>query len=225
MTRIVDRDIEGLRELALRMGSHAEEILAKSLRSLLDPGLCEEVQRDDIEIDRLDVAIDDAVLQLLATQAPVASDLRFVLATRSIATDLARVGDIARNIAKSAPRLGADSRFELPPRLETLSKDAQRLLRKSLDAYANTDAEEAQRILSEDDEIDAAESLVIRDAIAEMIRHPDLTSREVDLIMIAKNLERVADHATNIAEDVILTVEARNMKHLNKLAPEAEAPE
>ena len=224
MTRIVDRDLEGLRELALRMGSHAEEILGKSLRSLLDATLCDEVQRDDIEIDRLDVAIDAAVLELLATKAPVATDLRFVLATRSIATDLERVGDLARNIAKSGVRLSGDSRFELPPRLETLSKDAQRLLRKALNAYANTDAEEARRILREDDEIDAAESLVIQDAIAAMIRHPDDSSREVDLIMIAKNLERIADHATNIAEDVILTVEARNMKHVSKLAADPEAP-
>jgi phosphate transport system protein len=219
MTRIVDRELEELRELALRMGSLTEEILAKSLRALLDSTLCDEVQRDDIEIDRLDVAIDDAVLELLATKAPVATDLRFVLATRSVATDLERVGDISRNIAKSARRLGGANNFALPPRLDSLAKDAQRLLRKSLNSYANTDAAEARRILKEDDAIDDMESLVIQEAITELSRHPEESSREVDLIMIAKNLERVADHATNIAEDVILTVEARNMKHASKLAP------
>ena len=218
MTRIVERELEELREMTLRMGGLAEEILAKAMRSLVDPSLCDEVQREDIEIDRIDVDIDDAVLELLATKAPVATDLRFVLATRSVATDLERVGDIARNIAKSAKRLGGGTSFQIPPRLDSLAKDTQRLLRKSLDSYANTDAEEARRVLTEDDEIDQAESRVIRDAIAEIAKHPEATSREVDLIMIAKNLERVGDHATNIAEDVILTVEAQNLKHAEKLA-------
>ncbi|MCA9509698.1 MAG: phosphate signaling complex protein PhoU [Myxococcota bacterium] len=219
MPRIVDRDLEALRETALRMGSLAEAIVAKSLRALAtaDPLLCKEVQEDDLEIDRLDVAIDAAVLELLATKAPVATDLRFVLATKSVATDLERVGDLARNIAKSAARLAAAPRIELPGKLDQLAGECTRLLRRALDCYADGDPERARRVLDQDDLIDASESRVIRDAIAEIAAHPELSSQEIDLILIAKNLERVADHATNIAEDVILIAEARNLKHREKL--------
>jgi len=226
MRRIVDRDLEALRELALRMGTLAEAIIAKSLRALAsgDPALCGEVKDDDLEIDRLDVAIDEAVLEILATKAPVAADLRFVLATKAIANDLERVGDLARNVAKSAGRLATGSRIQIPPKLDTLASESQRLLRKALDCYADTNAELARRVLEQDDLIDASESRVIRDAIAEIAAHPELSSQEVDLILIAKNLERVADHATNIAEDVILIAEARNLKHSEKLARAGDHP-
>ena len=225
MSRMVDRNLETLRELALRMGSLAEAILAKSLRALAarDVALCREVQIDDLEIDRLDVAIDEAVLQVLATQAPVATDLRFVLSTRAIATDLERVGDLARNIAKSAARLAAPNAIEIPPRLGALANESRRLLRKALDCYADGDADLARRVLEQDELIDASESQVIRDAIAEIGAHPERCSQEVDLILIAKNLERVADHATNIAEDVILTAESLNLKHMAKLHAGREA--
>jgi len=220
MARIVDRNLESLRETALRMGSLSEAILAKSMRSLTsrDVALCAEVQHDDLEIDRLDIAIDDAVLEILATQSPVASDLRFVLSTKAVATDLERVGDLARNIAKSARRLAEIAPVEIPPKLGTLASEAQRLLRKALDSYADTDPIRARRVLEQDDRIDESEERVIRDAIAEITAHPEFSAQEVELILIAKNLERVADHATNIAEDVILTAESLNVKHSEKLA-------
>ena len=225
MARIVDRDLEALRESALRMGSLAEAILAKSVRALVegDVGLCKEVQEDDLEIDRLDVAIDDIVLEVLATQAPVAADLRFVLGTKTMATDIERVGDLARNIAKSAVRLAESPRVEVPPKLEQLAADSQRLLRVALNCYAETDPDLARRVLDEDDMIDASERRVIRDAIAEITAHPEFSSQEIDLILIAKNLERVADHATNIAEEVILIAEALNLTHAEKLAADGDA--
>ena len=224
MRRIVDRDLESLREMSLRMGTLAEGIVSKALKALAeaDLELCREVQADDLDIDRLDVAIDAAVLELLATKAPVASDLRFVLATKAIATDLERVGDLARNIAKSAARLAEAPRVEIPAKLDVLAGESQRLLRKALDAYADTDAERARRVLEQDDVIDDSERRVIRDALAEITAHPDRSPQEIDLIMIAKNLERVGDHATNIAEDVILIAEARNLKHSAKLRAASE---
>ena len=219
MPRLVDRDIEGLRELALRMGTLAEAILAKSLRAVTerDIRLANEVQSDDLEIDRLDLAIDEVVLSILATKAPVAADLRFVMGTKTMATDIERVGDLARNIGKAAIRL-AQSPIELPPKLAELATQSARLFRKALDSYANTDAALAREVLAQDDIIDEGESRVIRDAIAEIAAHPEISSQEVDLILIAKNLERVGDHATNIAEDVILMAEALNLKHADKLA-------
>ena len=219
MTRTVDPLLAELRRKLLRMGSLAEGILDKALRALesRDAALAGEVKRDDVEIDRLDVEIDEDVLRVLALQAPVANDLRQVVAIKMIATDLERVGDLARNIAKSALRLSAQTEVSLPPKLQELAGESRRLLRESLDAFSDLDPGKAEHVLLEDDRIDASEGQVIQDAIRALGRNPDLAPQEVDFILVAKNLERVADHATNIAEDVILATQARNVKHAEKL--------
>jgi len=220
MTRIVDPVLEELRHRLIKMGGLAEAILDKSLRAVWerDEGLAREVRIDDLEIDRLDLEIDEAVLRVLALQAPVADDLRGVIAVKMIATDLERVGDLARNIAKSALRLKSRSPVEISPKLRALAEEARRLLRRSLDSFSDRDAAKAEEVLREDDQVDEEQDRVIRAAIEEIGMHPESTSQEVDFILIAKNLERVADHATNIAEDVILVAHGRNLKHAEKLA-------
>jgi phosphate transport system protein len=220
MTRPVDPALTALRDQLLRMGSLSEAILEKSLQSLFqrDAALAREVKLDDLELDRLDIAIDDQVLRILATQAPVADDLRNVIAGKMIAADLERIGDLARNIAKSAERLAQRAEIETPPRLRTLADEAQRILRRALDAFAQSDPARAALVLDDDDQVDADEDAVIRNAIEEIASRPEFTAQEVDFILVAKNLERVADHATNIAEDVILATQARNVKHAAKLA-------
>lgn len=217
--RIVDPALRELREKLLRMGGLAEAILEKALTAVWrrDRAAAREVQIDDLEIDRLDLAIDEAVLRILATQAPVADDLRSVIAAKMIATDLERVGDLARNIAKGALRLAEHPEVPIPPRLRTLGDEVQRLLHRALDCFADGDAERAAGVLEQDDQVDEDQDLVIRAAIQEIASHPELTSQGVDFILIAKNLERVADHATNVAEDVILATQARNVKHAAKL--------
>jgi len=223
LTRIVDPVLNDLRQKILKMGSLAEAILEKSLQAVWkrDAGLAREVKIDDLEIDRLDLAVDEAVLRALATQAPMADDLRTVVASKMIATDLERVGDLARNIAKSALRLQERPPVDVPEGLRALADDARRIFRRSIDSYSDSDSERARAVLEDDDRIDAEEDRVIREAIEGIAAHPELGSQEVDFILIAKNLERVADHATNIAEDVIMLTEARNVKHAAKLA-EAE---
>jgi phosphate transport system protein len=220
MTRVVDPVLDDLRQKLLRMASLAEAILDKALQSVWkrDRELAREVRIDDLEIDRLDLVIDEAVLRILATQAPVADDLRNVLAIKMIATDLERVGDLARNIAKSALRLAERPEVAMPSRLRTLADEAQRILRRSLDSFTEADPARATEVLADDEQVDLDQDEVIRAAIQEIATHPELTSPEVDFILIAKNLERVADHATNIAEDVILATQARNVKHAAKLA-------
>ena len=220
MTRMVDPVLSDLRQKILRMGSLAEAILEKSLEAVWkkDPALAREVKIDDLEIDRMDLAVDEAVLRALATQAPVADDLRSVIAIKTMATDLERVGDLARNIAKSALRLAEREAVPAPPRLRVLADEAQRLLRYALDAFTEGDTERARLVLVDEDRADQEEAAVVREAIAAITEHPELTSPEVDFILIAKNLERVADHATNIAEDVIMAAEALNLKHASKLA-------
>lgn len=220
MTRLFDSVIEGLRDDLFRMGGRAEAILEKALRAVWerDAELADQVAKDDLEIDRLDVAIDEGVLKALALQAPVAEDLREVLAIKMIATDLERVGDLARNIAKSARRLASHGTpVGLPATLTTLSRACQGALRRALDAYSRTDAELARAVLGEDDAIDAQQDEVVVTMLRELEEHPEAASQEVDILLLAKHLERVADHATNIAEDVILVAEARNVKHAAKL--------
>ncbi len=220
MTRIVDPVLEDLRHKLLRMGALSEAIIEKSLRSVWerDKALAREVRIDDLEIDRLDLAIDEAVLRALALQAPVANDLRQVIAVKMIASDLERVGDLARNVAKSGLRLAEGPAVELPVKLRELAEEARRLLRRALNSFSDQDADLARSVLDDDDQVDEDQDKLIRAAIAEIGSHPEMTSQEVDFILIAKNLERVADHATNIAEDVILIAEARNVKHAGKLA-------
>jgi phosphate transport system protein len=220
MSRVFDGMLEELRANLLRMGGRAEAILDKALRALWerDARLAQEVADDDVEIDRLEVAIDAAVLKALALQAPVAEDLREVLAIKMIATDLERVGDLARNIAKSAARCSANPPFPFPAALTSLARSSQRVLRRSLDAFSRTDAELARAVMAEDDEIDRAQDEVVQSMLRALERQPAAASQEVDMIMVAKHLERVGDHATNIAEDVILVAEARNVKHAAKLA-------
>jgi phosphate transport system protein len=223
MPRIVEPFLGEVNDLILRMGGCSEAILAKALRALAerDAALAEEVREDDLEIDRLDVAVDEAVLRSLALQAPVADDLRRLLAAYDIATNLERVGDIARNIAKSAARLAERPPIPRPGAFETLASASQRMLRDALDAFVERDAERAARLLAQDEEVDDEQDRVIRNALEQIHAHPELFSQEIDLILVAKNLERVADHATNIAESVILIVEGRNVKHADKLARSA----
>lgn len=223
MPRIVEPFLGEVNELILRMGGCSEAILAKALRALVErnPVLAGEVREDDLEIDRLDVAVDEAVLRSLALQAPVADDLRRLLAAYDIATNLERVGDIARNIAKSAARMAERPPIPLPGPFEALAGSSQRMLRDALDAFVQRDAERAVRLLAQDEEVDDEQDRVIREALVQIHEHPELFSQEIDLILVAKNLERVADHATNIAESVILIVEGRNVKHADKLARNA----
>jgi phosphate transport system protein len=174
------------------------------------------VPADDIAIDHLDVDIDDAIMRLLALRAPVARDLRCVLAAKSVATDLERVGDLARNIAVCALRLAGQTSLEIPRPLRELAEESQRLLRLSLDSYAASDPKLARRVISGDDRVDAGEAQFLRDSMANIADHPECACQQVDYILIASNLERVGDHATNIAEEVILVVEAINLKHAAK---------
>ena len=220
MSRIVDPVLEDLRHRLVKMGALSEAILEKALRAVWerDEALAREVRIDDLEIDRLDLEIDEAVLRVLALQAPVADDLRNVIAIKMIATDLERVGDLARNIAKSAGRLAKREAVEVSPKLRELAEEARRLLRQALESFSDRDPERAEQVLREDDQVDEDQDVVIREAIGEIAARPEASSQEVDFILIAKNLERVADHATNIAEDVILVAQGRNLKHAEKLA-------
>jgi phosphate transport system protein len=139
------------------------------------------------------------------------------VAIKTMATDLERVGDLARNIAKCAARLCERDPIAIPAGLEALAANSRRMLRRSLDAFCQGDSVEARNIVQDDDKLDDEEDRFIRDAIEEIRRRPEILEQELDLILIAKHLERVGDHATNIAEDVVLLMDAKNLKHAAKL--------
>jgi phosphate transport system protein len=208
-----------LRQLILKMGTLAEEILERALQAVWDrdSDLGKQVQVDDLEIDRLDLEIDEAVLEVLALQAPVAEDRRRGVANILWPNDLERVGDLARNIGKSAIRLAGRKSVPFPPALEREADSARKLLSAALDSFTSGDASLARGVIRDDEAVDDAQDRVVLEAIEKIGSSPEIAEQEIDFILIAKNLERVADHATNIAEDVVLVTEAENLKHADKL--------
>lgn len=208
-----------LRSQVLRMGSLAETILARAVESVWDRDAetARSIRDDDLAIDRIDVEIDRNVLRVLALSAPKADDLRAVIAIKTMATDLERVGDLARNIAKSALRLSERPEIPLPSGLERIAAGSRRLLSSALDCFGSGDTAAARAVIEADDEIDRIQDRVVRDSIARLGAEPACAPQEVDVILIAEALERVADHATNIAESVILLYDAEIVKHAAKL--------
>jgi len=215
-----ENGLRALREMALRMGGLAEAILDRALRAVWerDSELAAAVHEDDLAIDRLEIEIDEAILRFLAQHSPLARDLRQVLAIKAMANDLERVGDLARNIARAAERLAGRPEAGMSPALRGLADAARRLLHDAITAFADLDPARARAVVRDDDPVDEQEGRVVREAIDTIQQDPARCEQQIDLIHIARALERVADHATNIAEDVVLVDEALNLNHASKLA-------
>jgi|SRR5579862_3912412 phosphate transport system protein len=198
-------ELEELNELLLKMGSMVESSIRRSVDSLVerDKELAKAVMRDEPAINQTEVEVDARTTRLLALNSPVAKDLRFLTATLKINTDLERMGDLAVNIAERA--LALINRPPVKPLIDIPKMAAlvQSMLLRSLDAFVKVDAELAQTILPADDEVDALRDKVYVELVELMQRDPSLVPGAVDLLFVARNLERIADHATNIAEDVI----------------------
>ena len=224
MERHFVRDLEALKEQLLRMGGRAEAIILKAVGALMrrDPALAREVFADDKLIDRLELDIDDRCLRLLALQQPLARDLRFITSALKISNDLERVGDHAVNIAGSALRLAEQP--PLKPRVDIprMAELASDMLHEALDAFVRDDAENARRICRRDDEVDSLNRKLFRDLLAYMTEDPATITRALELILVARNLERVGDMATNVAEEVVFIAEARVIKHHAEDAAERE---
>ena len=215
MERHFEQDLEALKEQLLLMGGRAESVVQKSIRALerRDAPLANEVFSDDHVIDRHEIEIEERCIRLLALQQPLARDLRFITAALKISNDLERVGDHAVNIAGSALRLAAEPELKPLvdiPRMEVL---ATGMLREALDNFVRQDSESARRLVRRDDEVDNLNRQLFRELISFMVEDPRTISRALELILVARNLERVADLATNIAEEVVFIAEARIIKH------------
>jgi len=207
--------LEDLRRQLILMGGEVERQIHRSIEALtdMDAEKARAVVAADEEIDRMEMTIEEAAIALLALQQPVAVDLRFLVAVLKINSDLERIGDHAVNIAEGAERLAGQRPFKPFIDIPYMAEVAMSMLKQSLDAFVNRDADLARRVIRKDDILDEKNVSIIRELLTYIAEYPALTTYCIELISISKNLERVGDLATNICEDTIFIAEARWVKH------------
>jgi phosphate transport system protein len=215
MAKQLPRQIEALKQKILFVGTLVEEAIAKAISALVNRDLAQAnaVIEADEEIDRMEVDVEEEVLKILALYQPVAADLRFVVAVLKINNDMERIGDMAKNIAKRAVFLSQCERFDLPLDFRGMATRAQSMVKMSLDALVNSDATLAQKVRDSDDAVDAMRSTIEKEIEQQIAQHPDRTDCLLRLSSVARHLERIADMATNVAEDVIYMVEGEIVRH------------
>ncbi len=213
--RHFQEELERLKTRLLEMGGLAEEQVRLSVKALMerDRELIELALNGDDPLNKLHIEIDSRCFTLLALHQPMAVDLRAIVAAVKINTDLERVGDLAINIAEAARRYAQHAPVKKLIDIPRMATIAQSMLRDSLDAFVRRDTELAQRVLSEDDKLDALKTQIFRELLTYMLQDPGTIEAALDLILISRHLERIGDHATNIAEDVIFMVSARDVRH------------
>ena len=208
-------ELSELKVTLLNMSGDAQAALAAAVEALLqrDGEKAKDVIATDKEIDRQENEIEEKVIRLLATQQPMARDLRFLTASMKIANDLERVGDHAVNIAQSAERLLGNRPIVPEPELVEMVRQARSMLGDALDAFVRGDAQAGRAICRRDDGVDALHQSMFRILLTHMMEDPHIIGAAMDLFLVSRNLERVADLATNIAEDVVFLVEGKSIKH------------
>ncbi len=217
--------LEMLKERLLVMGGLAEERVRAVVEALVDRDvdMVDQVQMGDEPINKLHIEIDNRCFKLLALHQPMAADLRAIVAGVKINTDLERVGDLAVNIAEAVRRYLLHPPVKQLIDIPRMADIAQRMLRDALDSFVRRDVALAEAVLNEDDKLDALKTQVFRELLTYMLQDPGTIEPGLDLILISRHLERIGDHATNIAEDVIFMVSARDVRHHPPGHVEAEA--
>jgi phosphate transport system protein len=207
--------LEDLRRNLILMGGEVERQIQHAIEALteVDEKKAADVIASDAEIDRMEMVIEEQAVHLLALQQPVAVDLRFLVAALKINNDLERIGDHAVNIAEGAERLAGQKPFKPFIDIGYMAEVAMSMLKQSLDAFVNRDANLAKQVIKKDDILDDKNVSLIRELLTYMAEYPNLITYCLELISISKNLERVGDLASNICEDTIYMAEARWVKH------------
>lgn len=219
MERAIDTQLDDLKKMILIMGGHVEKSLARAIAALLskDVSMFEEVHEVEKRVNEDHIRVDNACMHVLAKQGPVAKDLRLIISVLKINNDLERMGDQAVNIAYTGKDyLGRKPIQHQLGDIQRMSEIAGNMVKGSLDSFVRGDVELAKKILLMDDEIDGLKNKVFREAMAHMKLNPDDVEAGLDLILIARNLERLGDHATNIAEDVIFAFTGKDIRHGGK---------
>jgi phosphate transport system protein len=215
MQRHFHEELEALKQTLLAMGGLVEDQIRRVMRALVerDEALAQEVIERDQRVNALDVEVDEKCVELLALHQPTAGDLRFITTAMKIVTDLERIGDQAVNIAQRAIELNREPQLKPYIDLPRMAEKAGLMVKESLDAFVNRDTELARRVCGEDEAVDALKEQVFRELLTFMMEDARTIPRAIRLILISRFLERVADHATNIAEMVIYLVEGKMVRH------------
>jgi phosphate transport system protein len=219
MQRFFDAELESLRSQLLRMGETAIRQVRDAIKALVEgnPSQADQVIAADDEIDRLEVEIDNEAIRYMNLRAPVATQLRLVIVGMKASHDLERVGDEASNIAKRAIRLSAEPPLKPYIDIPRMANIATEMLRGSLDCFLTGDADKALAICKRDAEVDEINRQLYRELTSFMIENPGTISRALEIMFISKSIERIADHATNIAEEVIYLVSAKDVRHTDEV--------
>ncbi len=213
--RHFDKDIEEIKELLLRMGAMVEDAIQQSIRALeeRDFAIAEQVIANDDRIDRMEVQIDQHVIELLARMQPAAGDLRFIAAVMKITPELERIADLAQDVCERVIELSREPQVKPLVQLPRLADDAQQMVRQALDAFVRNDASLAREVIQQDDIVDQLTVDSFRTLLTYMLEDPRNISPAIRLTFVGKYFERMADHATNICEMVVYLVEGTMIKH------------
>jgi phosphate transport system protein len=216
-----EEELKRLREEILYMGGLVEDQIQKAVKSLVDRDstLAEVIIERDDEVNRLDVSIDELCIRLLALHQPAGRDLRFITTGLKITTDLERIGDMAVNICERALELNQEPQLKPYIDIPRMAQIAQRMIQQSLDAFVREDTDLALRVCKDDSEVDQLNAQIFREIITFMIENPQTISRATKISSVSKYLERIADHATNIAEMVVFMVKGKSIRHMKELPP------
>jgi phosphate transport system protein len=214
MTRHFDEELAKFKETLLTMGSYAESSVGQAIQALTDRNdkLAEQVQHNDDIMDRYEMEIDDMAINLLA-KAPLATDLRLITVAMKISQNLERIGDEATTISRRALELNGEPQLKSYIDIPRMAAIALGMLKESLDAFVNKEPEKARTVIPRDKEVDALNRQLYRELSSFMVENPATITRCLNLMTVSKSLERVADHATNIAEEVVYLCEARDIRH------------
>ena len=214
-----ENQLRELKDKLLLMSHKAEQMISDSIRSLVDrrPSLAQEIIRRDDEIDKLEIEVDELCYEILALEQPVARDLRFIATAMKIVKDIERIGDIAVNICERAMELIQEPELKRLVDLPIMAEAAQKILKESLDAFVNSDADLTERVIFNDNVLDDLYEQIFRELLTYMLEDPRSISRAIKLIFIAKALERVGDHSANIAEMVVFLVKGQDIRHGTRL--------
>jgi phosphate transport system protein len=215
MQRHFHEELEALKQTLLAMGGICEDQIRRVMRALLerDDVLAQEVVERDSQVNAYDVEIDETCVNLLALHQPTAGDLRFITTAMKIVTDLERIGDQAVNIARRVIELNREPQLKPYIDLPRMAELAQAMVKESLDAFVARDTELARRVCAADAEVDALKEQLFRELLTFMMQDARTIARAIRLILVSRFLERVADHATNIAEMVVYMVEGKMVRH------------
>lgn len=216
MERHFDEDLRQLKERLLRMGAIAEEMIQKAVKALYErrDALTAEVFDLETQVNQLHIEIDDRCLKLIALHQPMAVDLRLIAAAMKINTDLERIADQAVNVSQTCHyHLLKETPVPEVALLTRMAEISQKMLRDSLDAFARQDVDLAKSVLAQDEEEDQLKARALTQLIERLKKDPERSSQYVDLILLSRNMERIGDHATNVAEDVIFMVQGKDIRH------------